>query len=284
MPPIQRIPSLPGATQASKKAFKPPARVTSDSSNTEPYAPKTNGRASVASSVAPKFSRANSNANRTSSAASSSRAGSIAPAKKGPTGNGKNKVTLEYTEAGELEMIEMTSSDEEMDAVFETMATAQPSKSAPTTTMSAINNVANKRPRLARPSSLSDSSATPTREPSPINVSDDDDGPNRSTAQQNAASNIGAESDEIPLLPAPLLTRLLHGSFDDKQMRISREANTLTARYLDIFVREAVARAALAQRERKESGEMAVDDDMGDDIWLDTRDLEEVAPGLVLDF
>lgn len=67
-------------------------------------------------------------------------------------------------------------------------------------------------------------------------------------------------------------------------MKISKDANTLTARYLDIFVREAVARAALAQKERKESGETIVDDDMGEDIWLDTRDLEEVAPGLVLDF
>lgn len=283
MPPIQRIPSLPGATQASKKAFKPPARVTSDT-NAEPSAPKTNGRASVVPNVPPKFSRANPNASRPTSAASSSRAGSIAPTRKGATSNGKSSTTSGFTRAGDLEDIEMTSSDEEINAAFADIETAQATKSAPTTTISRNNNVANKRPRLARPASLSDSSAKPTRETSPINVSDDDDDLNRSNAQQNEALNIGGESDEIPLLPAPLLTRLLHESFDDKQMKISKDANTLTARYLDIFVREAVARAALAQKERKESGETIVDDDMGEDIWLDTRDLEEVAPGLVLDF
>jgi len=75
-------------------------------------------------------------------------------------------------------------------------------------------------------------------------------------------------------------------------VRVSKSANSLMGRYLDVFVREAVARAGLAQRERRERGEVAVDEEMEMDdggggaggVWLDTRDLEEVAPGLVLDF
>ena len=50
------------------------------------------------------------------------------------------------------------------------------------------------------------------------------------------------------------------------------------ARYIDVFVREAVARAAEEQR-RKGGG----DEDVGG-TWVDAADLEAVVPGLLRDF
>lgn len=98
-----------------------------------------------------------------------------------------------------------------------------------------------------------------------------------------SAAVIGSKKDDIPLLPSALLTRLLHESFDDKSTKVGKDANALTARYLDLFVREAVARATEVAKERKEMRE-AGGQKVDDGVWLDVQDLEEVAPGLVLDF
>jgi histone H3/H4 len=100
---------------------------------------------------------------------------------------------------------------------------------------------------------------------------------------QNPASAIGSKKDDIPLLPSALITRLLHESFEDKSIKIGKDANALTARYLDLFVREAVARATEVAKERKEMRQ-AGGQNVDDGLWLDVHDLEEVAPGLVLDF
>lgn len=86
-----------------------------------------------------------------------------------------------------------------------------------------------------------------------------------------------ASQEEISGVPAPLLTRLLHESFVDKSLKIGKEANEIMRTYVDTFIREAVARAALSKNER------AAGDELGDD-WLDVEDLERVVPGLLLDF
>jgi hypothetical protein len=52
---------------------------------------------------------------------------------------------------------------------------------------------------------------------------------------------------------------------------------------LDLFVREAVARATEVAKERKEIREAGGDKEE-EGVWLDVQDLEEVAPGLVMDF
>jgi histone H3/H4 len=100
---------------------------------------------------------------------------------------------------------------------------------------------------------------------------------------QHPATTIGTKKDDIPLLPSTLITRLLHESFEDKTTKIGKEANALTARYLDLFVREAVARATEVAKERKEIREAGGDKEE-EGVWLDVCDLEEVAPGLVMDF
>lgn len=90
------------------------------------------------------------------------------------------------------------------------------------------------------------------------------------------------DADEVQELPRALLARLVHENFDDKTVRMSKPANEVLARYMNIFMREAVARAAEGKKERLGvgTGGMAVDEE----IWLDVEDLERVTGGLLLDF
>lgn len=56
------------------------------------------------------------------------------------------------------------------------------------------------------------------------------------------------EENQQKTIPAELLTRLLHEFFESESTRITKDANGAVAKYMDIFVREAIARAA-AERE-----------------------------------
>lgn len=58
------------------------------------------------------------------------------------------------------------------------------------------------------------------------------------------------EDDEEPekTIPPELLTRILHEFFEKDGTRITKDANNAVAKYMDIFVKEAIARAA-AERE-----------------------------------
>lgn len=78
-------------------------------------------------------------------------------------------------------------------------------------------------------------------------------------------------------IPAPLLARLLHENFEDPNTQIQKGAMTLTGRYMEIFVREALARA------KHERGRSAKNDGISDG-FLQVEDLEKLAPQLVLDF
>jgi hypothetical protein len=53
------------------------------------------------------------------------------------------------------------------------------------------------------------------------------------------------EDDETERIPPELLTRVLHEFFERDGTRITRDANAAVARYMDVFVREAIARAAV---------------------------------------
>lgn len=89
-----------------------------------------------------------------------------------------------------------------------------------------------------------------------------------------------SQSAKIPMIPQPLLLRLLHESFADKSTRIDKHAIQVLQKYMEVFVRETIARAALAKREAAERGEV---DEM-DKAWLELEDLEKVAPGMLLEF
>lgn len=52
------------------------------------------------------------------------------------------------------------------------------------------------------------------------------------------------EAEPDKKIPADLLTRLLHEFFAKDATRMSRDANAAAGKYFDVFVREAIARAA----------------------------------------
>jgi hypothetical protein len=63
------------------------------------------------------------------------------------------------------------------------------------------------------------------------------------------------ESGE-PAIPPKLLTKLLHHNFQNPKTKIAKDANEVVAKYVDIFVREALARAAYERTEgNKDTGD-----------------------------
>ncbi|KAI9862651.1 MAG: hypothetical protein M1824_001201 [Vezdaea acicularis] len=80
-----------------------------------------------------------------------------------------------------------------------------------------------------------------------------------------------SQADPGPQIPQKLLTRLLHESFLDANTRVSKDASAAVGKYMETFVREAIARAVI---EKKEGG----------DGFLEVEDLEKIAPQLLLDF
>lgn len=80
-----------------------------------------------------------------------------------------------------------------------------------------------------------------------------------------------------PQIPTPLLLRLLHENFASPTTQITVPALEVVRAYIDVFVREAIARTALSKRERPGVAE----DDKG---WLELEDLERVVVGVVMDF
>ncbi|KFY15530.1 hypothetical protein V492_01928 [Pseudogymnoascus sp. VKM F-4246] len=102
------------------------------------------------------------------------------------------------------------------------------------------------------------STETPSSRPNPTDNDDDD------------VTALDAPTETIP--PA-LLTTLLTEFFADERTRISRGADKAVGKYMETFVREAIARAAF---ERGGEGR--------GDGFLEVEDLEKLAPQLVLDF
>ncbi|KAH7320111.1 CENP-S associating centromere protein X-domain-containing protein [Stachybotrys elegans] len=88
-------------------------------------------------------------------------------------------------------------------------------------------------------------------------------------AQQAPAKERRAEesSEAEKSIPTDLLTRVLHEFFLKDSTRISRDANAAVGKYMDVFVREAIARAAV----EKKGG------------FLEVEDLEKISPQLLLD-
>ncbi|KAL4915501.1 CENP-S associating centromere protein X-domain-containing protein [Aspergillus aurantiobrunneus] len=79
-----------------------------------------------------------------------------------------------------------------------------------------------------------------------------------------------------PLIPPKLLTNLVHHNFRNEKTKIAKDANGVVAKYIDVFVREAVARAAF-ERAESAGGGLA-------DGFLEVEDLEKMGPQLAMDF
>lgn len=70
-------------------------------------------------------------------------------------------------------------------------------------------------------------------------------------------------------IPEALITRLLHEHFKDDKTRIGKGTGAAVQTYMNLFVREAVARAV----ENSSNAE-----------WVEVVDLEKLAPQLLMDF
>ncbi|EME85981.1 uncharacterized protein MYCFIDRAFT_131731 [Pseudocercospora fijiensis CIRAD86] len=123
---------------------------------------------------------------------------------------------------------------------------------------------------------------TPAREPSPESIAShhDNEPPDDTVAGARAEIPLPTQSDDTPSIPQALLLRLLHESFQDKNTKIDKHAIQVFQKYVEIFVRETLARCTLDKKEASERGEVA-EIDAG---WLELEDLEKAAPGLMLDF
>ena len=88
-----------------------------------------------------------------------------------------------------------------------------------------------------------------------------------------------AETNEEAIIPKDLIHRLLYHHFQDKtKITINTTAKELVCKYVEIFVREALARSSYMKQEA-DGGR-----DDGGDGFREVEDLEECAPLLVLDF
>ncbi|KAK2020646.1 hypothetical protein LX32DRAFT_688206 [Colletotrichum zoysiae] len=85
--------------------------------------------------------------------------------------------------------------------------------------------------------------------------------------EQEEEDEEGADAPENTI-PPELLTRLLHEFFEKDDTRLSKDANAAAGKYMDVFVREAIARCI----HERPGG------------FLEVEDLEKIAPQLLMDF
>ena len=116
-----------------------------------------------------------------------------------------------------------------------------------------------------------DSDDDEMEEPSHVSPDSDEDEP--------SASVPANPQDAPPTIPPALLTKLIHHHFQNDKTRIGVEARGLIGKYVETFVREAIARAAF-ERQTADKGTKGV---VGND-FLEVDDLEKLAPQLLLDF
>ncbi|KAF2726364.1 hypothetical protein K431DRAFT_213928 [Polychaeton citri CBS 116435] len=104
--------------------------------------------------------------------------------------------------------------------------------------------------------------------------------PSDSPRTEQEMSSLPSQVEANDSIPRPLLARILHEHFDDPQTKIDKQAIQVLDQYLEIFMRETIARSSLQKKEDVAQG-TASQSDAG---WLELKDLEKVAPGMLLDF
>lgn len=148
-----------------------------------------------------------------------------------------------------------------------------------------VEEITSKPPTIPRKRQQPSHTSAPPRQPSPaVSISSSHEAATETRAiKENEKDPLPSQSDPVPSIPQPLLLRLLHESFTDKNTKIDKHALQVLQKYMEIFVREAIARAKHAKIEARgeEGGE---DESELGGTWLDLEDLERVAPGLLCDF
>ncbi|KUJ21603.1 uncharacterized protein LY89DRAFT_714694 [Mollisia scopiformis] len=80
------------------------------------------------------------------------------------------------------------------------------------------------------------------------------------------------EEDRKQHIPEDLLNVILHQFFKEEGTRLHKDASVAVGRYMEVFVREGIARACWAGNKGGNGG------------GLEVEDLEKLAPQLILDF
>ncbi|KAJ4420716.1 hypothetical protein N0V82_004155 [Gnomoniopsis sp. IMI 355080] len=101
--------------------------------------------------------------------------------------------------------------------------------------------------------------------PEPRREEDDED--ESMEVDEHQVDDDDDEEEPEKTIPPDLLTRILHEFFEKDGTRITKDANNAMAKYMDVFVKEAIARAAA----ERTGG------------FLEVEDLEKIAPQLLLD-
>lgn len=74
---------------------------------------------------------------------------------------------------------------------------------------------------------------------------DSDSAPERQVEdEEDEDEDMDSDLEPPVSIPPELLTRVLHEFFEKDGTRITRDANEAVTKYIDVFVREAIARAA----------------------------------------
>jgi hypothetical protein len=76
----------------------------------------------------------------------------------------------------------------------------------------------------------------------------------RTSGVRTSTMGLETEEDHQPVMPEALLTRLLYEGFEDKGTKVGKEAMKVVGKYVETFVREAVARAQLERAEEAGDG------------------------------
>ncbi|KUI62540.1 Centromere protein X [Cytospora mali] len=109
--------------------------------------------------------------------------------------------------------------------------------------------------------------AQPSESPEPRGRGEDEEQDNSDEPMEEAGVDDDDDEEPEKTIPPELLTRILHEFFEKDGTRITKDANSAVAKYMDIFVKEAIARAA-AER---------------DGGFFEVEDLEKIAPQLLFD-
>ena len=73
-------------------------------------------------------------------------------------------------------------------------------------------------------------------------------------ASPSAIAPPPASQEAVPPIPQKLLVRLLHEGFDNESTKIGKDAMAVVGKYVELFVREAIARAAVEREGQGGSG------------------------------
>ena len=115
--------------------------------------------------------------------------------------------------------------------------------------------------------------SAPSRVPSSLqsSSSDDDvdlDRASKTFVPEDTTTSRVLAHDAPPTIPPKLLTTLLNHHFRDEDTRIGKDANALVIKYMETFVREALARAAFEKNDAGERDFLEVGVD-GQRVWED---------------